>query len=76
MQESKLAVFDGKVVRDIGGNLLSRGVGVEAEGLAGGLITLWKEDFFSVSHCIPNKWCIVLVGRLRNIDKEVVLCNV
>ncbi|KAI9197737.1 hypothetical protein LWI28_003456 [Acer negundo] len=32
VQESKLVVFDNGVIRDIGGDLLSKGVGVDAEG--------------------------------------------
>ncbi|KAK2642950.1 hypothetical protein Ddye_024713 [Dipteronia dyeriana] len=75
-EESKLAVFDSSIVRSIGGVFLTRGVGVDAKGSAGGLITLWNEDLFLVSHCISNKWCIVLVGVLFKIDKEVILCNV
>ncbi|KAK3211911.1 hypothetical protein Dsin_016617 [Dipteronia sinensis] len=42
--ETKLAAFDGRILRDLGGNIMSRGMGVDAAGSAGGLLTLWNED--------------------------------
>ncbi|KAK3229325.1 hypothetical protein Dsin_001206 [Dipteronia sinensis] len=76
IQESKLNVFDRNIIRSIGGYLLSRGVGVEAIGSAGGLITLWNESLFTPTDCILNRWCIVLVGKLLKQDKQVAFCNV
>ncbi|KAK3226022.1 hypothetical protein Dsin_005884 [Dipteronia sinensis] len=76
IQESKLDVFDSRVIRNLGGVVLTRGVGVEAVGSAGGLITMWNEDLVSIKDCISNKWCIILVVVLKKLDKDVVLCNV
>ena len=40
IQESKLSYFDSRVVKSLGGSRLTKGIGVEAEDSAGGLITL------------------------------------
>ena len=40
IQESKLKVFDSRVIQVVGGQWLSRGVGVEAVGASGGLLVL------------------------------------
>ncbi|KAK2655357.1 hypothetical protein Ddye_008409 [Dipteronia dyeriana] len=53
-----------------------RRLGVEAAGSAGGIITLWNEDVFSVNACISNDRCIIVSGELRKLKKEVVFCNV
>ena len=71
LQESKLSVFDSGVIRLLGGNLLTRGVGVEAEGTVGGLISLWNEEFFSVKSCITSKCSIILNGELVGVQLEV-----
>ncbi|KAK2638838.1 hypothetical protein Ddye_026633 [Dipteronia dyeriana] len=46
IQESKMDSFERKVIRSIWGSLLERGIGMDAFGSAGGLISLWNEDFF------------------------------
>ncbi|KAK3211975.1 hypothetical protein Dsin_016681 [Dipteronia sinensis] len=71
IQESKLGVFDNSVVRSLGGSLLTRGVGVKAEGSAGGLISLWNDDLFKVHSCISCKRCIILAGELTSLNKQV-----
>ncbi|KAK3229957.1 hypothetical protein Dsin_001838 [Dipteronia sinensis] len=72
MPELKLAKFDRYTIRSLRGAILSRGV----EGASGGLITLWNDELFSVKVWISNRRCIILVGELRNLKKEVVFCNV
>ncbi|KAK3199766.1 hypothetical protein Dsin_023181 [Dipteronia sinensis] len=52
------------------------GVGVEANGSDGGVITLWNEDVFVVNSCIFNDRCIIVSGMLSSINMEVVFCNV
>ncbi|KAK3199924.1 hypothetical protein Dsin_023339 [Dipteronia sinensis] len=69
IQESKLQVFDRKVVSSLGGSSLTRGIGVEADGAAGGLLTLWNEDSFLVEDCISNSRCIIVAGVLTKIKK-------
>lgn len=49
---------------------------MEAEGLAGGLITLWNDDLFKVKACVPSKRSIILIGELVGINKEIAFCNV
>ena len=63
IQESKLISFDSRLVRVLGGPLLSRGVGGNAISSAGGLITLWNEELFKVKELV----------RLKN---EMIFCNV
>ncbi|KAK2656145.1 hypothetical protein Ddye_009197 [Dipteronia dyeriana] len=63
ISETKLRVWDSSVIRSLGGVTLTHGVGVEAEGTSGGLITLWNDDLFSVKACISNQRCIIM-GRL------------
>lgn len=46
LQETKLDRFDSMVISSICGHWLSRGVGMESIGSAGGMITLWNDDFF------------------------------
>ncbi|KAK3219391.1 hypothetical protein Dsin_013361 [Dipteronia sinensis] len=75
-KELKLGVFDTKTIREIGGVLLTHGVGVEAVGRAKGLITLWNEEMFTVADCVSNRWCIMLAVVLNRLNKPVVLCNV
>ncbi|KAK2665494.1 hypothetical protein Ddye_004068 [Dipteronia dyeriana] len=60
LQESKLKVFDSRVISSAGGSWLSKGVGIEVVGASGDLITLWSEDFFKVEACILNQNCIIL----------------
>ncbi|KAK2637400.1 hypothetical protein Ddye_032192 [Dipteronia dyeriana] len=55
---------------------LSKGVGVEARGSAGGIISLWNEDHFMVISCISIDRCIILFGELIALKRVVVLCNV
>ncbi|KAK3229101.1 hypothetical protein Dsin_000982 [Dipteronia sinensis] len=76
IQETKLGVFDNRIKKGLGGVVLTRGVGADAVGLAGGLITLWIEDLVTINYFISNKWCLVLAGVLNKLDKEVVFCNV
>ena len=76
LQETKLGFFDSSLIRSLGGGWLARGVGVEAEGASGGLISLWNEDSFTVSDCISNKSCIILVGRMKGFDKDLAFCNI
>ncbi|KAK3199602.1 hypothetical protein Dsin_023017, partial [Dipteronia sinensis] len=71
IQETKLKVFNRSVVRKLGGSWLTRGVGMDAEGAAGGLITLWKEESFVAKACIMAKSCIILAGQLVNLNREV-----
>ncbi|KAK3198662.1 hypothetical protein Dsin_022077 [Dipteronia sinensis] len=67
--------MDISIIRGLGGIVLTRGVGVDAEGSAGDLITMWSEGLVSIKECISNKWCIILVGILKTLDKELVFCN-
>ncbi|KAK3199552.1 hypothetical protein Dsin_022967 [Dipteronia sinensis] len=53
-----------------------KGVGVDAEGSAESLISLWDENLFKVHSCISNKRCIILVGELFSVKKYVAFCNV
>ncbi|KAK3175726.1 hypothetical protein Dsin_032613 [Dipteronia sinensis] len=76
LQETKLSSFDNRLVRILRGSVLNRGMGVEAEGASGGLLSLWNEDLFEVKLCILNRRCIILGGVLMAIKKEVVFCNV
>lgn len=76
LQETKLGVFDSGVSSLLGGNLLTRGIGVEVEGASGGLIILWNDDFFKVSSCIPSKRSIIMAGELIGLKKELVFCNI
>ncbi|KAK2646840.1 hypothetical protein Ddye_022035 [Dipteronia dyeriana] len=75
IQESKLRVFDHRIIRGLGGARLNRGVVVDVEGSAGGLITLWDEELVTIKDCILNKWCIILMVVLNKFDKELVFCN-
>ncbi|KAK3228823.1 hypothetical protein Dsin_000704 [Dipteronia sinensis] len=43
IQETELAVFDKNVIRALGEDILTRRIGVDAIGKAGGLISLWNE---------------------------------
>ncbi|KAK2648435.1 hypothetical protein Ddye_015924 [Dipteronia dyeriana] len=70
IQESKLNHFDSKVIKSLGDSYLLKGVGVEANGAAGGVITLWNEDSLGVMSCIYNNQCIILAGILSPINKE------
>ncbi|KAK2650617.1 hypothetical protein Ddye_018106 [Dipteronia dyeriana] len=76
LQETKLDSFDSGIIRSLGGDFLSRGIGSDAEGASGGLITLWNESQFSVNSCISLKRCIILEGELLRLKKQLVLCNV
>ncbi|KAK2657094.1 hypothetical protein Ddye_010146 [Dipteronia dyeriana] len=76
IQESKLNYFDSKVIKSLGGALLTKGIRVEAKGSAGGVITLWNEDVFEVKSCISNDRYIIVSGKLVVISSEVVFCNV
>ena len=76
LQETKLSSIDRGIISSLGGTILSRGMCVDANGLIGGLVTLWNDNFFLVKDCISNQRCIILVGVLLRINKEVVFCNV
>ncbi|KAK3194729.1 hypothetical protein Dsin_026039 [Dipteronia sinensis] len=62
IQESKLSSFDSKVISSLGGSWLNRGLGVDAIGRAGGLITMWNDSLFVTKACIKNDRCIILAG--------------
>ncbi|KAK3210476.1 hypothetical protein Dsin_015182 [Dipteronia sinensis] len=76
IQESKLKVFNNKVIRSLGGSRLTTGVGVEIVGASGGLITLWDENAFKAEDCITNRRCIIVAGVLTKINQHIVFCNV
>ncbi|KAK2644403.1 hypothetical protein Ddye_019598 [Dipteronia dyeriana] len=76
IQESKLRFFDKSVIRELGGSLLTKGMGVEEEGTAGDLISLSNDDLFKVHSCISCQRCIILAGVLVTDNKEIVFCNV
>ncbi|KAK3199675.1 hypothetical protein Dsin_023090 [Dipteronia sinensis] len=76
IQESKLNYFDNMVIKAFGGFMLTRGIGVESRGSAGGLITLWDGDLFEAQACISNDRCIIVSGMLLRLKKYVVFCNV
>ncbi|KAK3197898.1 hypothetical protein Dsin_021313 [Dipteronia sinensis] len=65
-----------RVLRSLGGSFLTRGVGVDAVGSVGGLISLWNEVFFIFKSSESNNRCIILVEELIIPMKDVVLCNV
>ena len=76
VQETKLNSFDNRTVLALGGAILTKGVGVEVVGSAGGLISLWDESFFRVHSCISNSRCIIVAGEILSLKKEVAFCNV
>ncbi|KAK2656110.1 hypothetical protein Ddye_009162 [Dipteronia dyeriana] len=71
-EETKLKSFDFRTFK----SWLSKGIGVEAVGSAGGLFTLWNEDFFEVKACILNNRCIIISGVLTKLKEAVNFCNV
>ena len=76
IQESKLNSFDNRTISALGGAWLTNGVGVEAEGSAGGIISLWNENLFRIHSCIHNNRCIVVAGEIVSLKKIVAFCNV
>ena len=76
LQETKLDFFDRSIVSSLGGGWLSKGMGMESQGSAGGVISLWNEDHFSVMANINNSRCIIIAGQLLKIKKCMVFCNV
>ncbi|KAK3219592.1 hypothetical protein Dsin_013562 [Dipteronia sinensis] len=81
IQESKLKHFDSRIAKSLGGFLLTNGVGVEAKGSTGGVITLWDGDVFVVNSCIFNDRCIIVSGvesvrSMRNFKMFVEAANV
>ena len=64
------------VIRLLGGNLLSRGVGVATNGASGGLITLWNKELFTVKVCVSSDRCLVVIGDMSGIKRELVFCNI
>ena len=52
-----------------------KGISVKAQGSAGGIITLWNDEFFEVKSCISNDRYIIVSGVLLKLKKEVVFCN-
>ncbi|KAK3218308.1 hypothetical protein Dsin_012278 [Dipteronia sinensis] len=74
--ETKLGSVDNRIIRGLGGVVLTRGVGVDADGSAGGLLSLLSEELVSIKDCISNRLCIILVGVIIKLNQEVVLCNV
>ncbi|KAK3199335.1 hypothetical protein Dsin_022750 [Dipteronia sinensis] len=76
IQESKLKTLDSRTITSLGGSLLIKDVGVEADGSAEGLISLWNENLFQVHSCITNKRCIIVAGEVVSSKKTVAFCNV
>ncbi|KAK3231825.1 hypothetical protein Dsin_003706 [Dipteronia sinensis] len=72
-KETKLNVFDRKIIRNIGGNLLSQGVGVEAIGSAGGLITLWNENMVTVTDLVEGMSALFRKAAEKGMVKGVVV---
>ncbi|KAK2637440.1 hypothetical protein Ddye_032232 [Dipteronia dyeriana] len=51
------------------------GIGVEASGSMGGVVTLWNDEFFKARSCIHNNWCVIVASVLSKIKKDVVFYN-
>lgn len=76
LQETKLSSFDSSILFSIGGSWLGREVGVDAVGVAGGLISMWNKDQFNVTDCITNSRCIIITGELIDKKEMMVFFNV
>ena len=48
---------------------------MEAEGSAGGLITLWNDEVFKCISCITSNRSIIVSGELVGANRSVVFCN-
>ncbi|KAK9024606.1 hypothetical protein V6N11_004764 [Hibiscus sabdariffa] len=75
-QETKLDQVNGNFSRKLWGNVNCGMVFSSAIGSAGGLISFWDTDFFSVSNKIINRRFIVLVGTLREGNHRFGFVNV
>ncbi|KAK2662363.1 hypothetical protein Ddye_000937 [Dipteronia dyeriana] len=64
VQESKLSIFYSKVIKSLRGSLLTKGVGVEVRGSAGGINTLWNDDLFEAKDCITNDHCVIVSAQV------------
>ncbi|KAK3199454.1 hypothetical protein Dsin_022869 [Dipteronia sinensis] len=79
LQETKLGTFNSGIIRSLDGNLLTRDVGVEAEGVSSGLISMWNEEHFEVKGPNPfrffNGWLEEKV-MMKEAMKDWKCCNV
>ncbi|KAK2656833.1 hypothetical protein Ddye_009885 [Dipteronia dyeriana] len=69
IQESKLDSINNKVFSSIEGMWLSRGMGVDEVGTAGGLIYIWNDDLAIAKSCISNNNCLIIAGKLVSLAK-------
>ncbi|KAK3224333.1 hypothetical protein Dsin_011358 [Dipteronia sinensis] len=76
LQESKVRSADYRLVKLLGGGILTKGMIIDAVGSSGGLISLWNEVAFSVKACVNTDKCSIILGELAILKKEVVTCNV
>ncbi|KAK3228488.1 hypothetical protein Dsin_000369 [Dipteronia sinensis] len=78
LQESKVSSVDYRLIKLLGGGVLTKGMIIDAVGSSGGrgLISIWNEEAFSTKACVNTDSCSILLGELANVKKEVVICNV
>ncbi|KAK3199060.1 hypothetical protein Dsin_022475 [Dipteronia sinensis] len=74
-KEEELRINEARVIKSLGGSLLTKGIGVDSVGAAGGVITLWNENCFEVKSCISNERCIIVAGVIISTKKEMVFCT-
>ncbi|KAK2638440.1 hypothetical protein Ddye_026235 [Dipteronia dyeriana] len=65
--KTKLSFYDSKIVSSLGGSFLGKGIGVEAIGSSGGLVSLWNEDYGCCATRKPRK---VIEDRMAVIDNK------
>ncbi|XVE81889.1 hypothetical protein DITRI_Ditri15bG0102300 [Diplodiscus trichospermus] len=68
LQETKLKNTSVRLSRWLRGSSFFRGVFVDAEGTAGGLVTCWDENFFEEESRITSNRFILLIGFIKSIN--------
>ncbi|OMO91306.1 reverse transcriptase [Corchorus capsularis] len=75
-QESKCEGFDPKQFRLIWGEGNIHGVFADAVGKAGGLISIWRDDFFQMDSSIISQRILIILGSIRALDMKCAFVNV
>ncbi|XVF78437.1 hypothetical protein PTKIN_Ptkin14bG0133000 [Pterospermum kingtungense] len=76
LQESKLKEVTPRLSSWLFGNIGFISEFVLSDGNSGGLITCWKDEFFSMESKILSQQFILLIGTIKEVNLRCGICNV
>lgn len=76
IQETKIEVFNQRLINSFWKNSCVEWISSPSQGNSGGIISLWRTDFFKVESTLCDKNWIAITGEIRSIGFGCTLINI